>query len=77
MAASEFSTYNNGLLPDKYTDNATELLAEVYDTTIHLDLVNAKDANGAAFDSTIFGDIISQSKSLFYFKNHKVPNIIV
>ena len=77
MAASEFSTVNNGILPAKYTDNAVELFAEVSDTTIHLDLINIKEANGTTFNHTIFGDIGSKNENLFYFINRKAPNIII
>lgn len=64
-------------LQAKYLNLAETRLLEVYDETIHLDLVNPTDANGTAYNHSIFGNIVGQNKSLFYFKNHNNPNIII
>lgn len=77
MAASEFSTQDGGKLPSKYLNNANQLWAEVFDTTIHEDLIDIKEANGTLFDHTIFGDMGSKNKNIFYFKNRTKPTIIV
>lgn len=74
--------YDLGLNPvtlkqNKYDKNAEQLFQEVTDTTKHWDLINGKEANGAALDGTIFGDLYNNGKSQFYFKNHQNPNVIV
>ena len=68
----------NTLKQDKFISNAVELNALVTNTSTPLDIINIKKANGSQYDHSIFGNIIGKNQvNLFYFKNHKQPNIIV